>query len=157
MRGCLGRVASLRSLLSTSQRNAVHKPPSSVAAEGDLINRVDAAPTTADGSELHVWRESEGGPHGATEKETNYNNSGGGGGSKTKMDGAKLKRTLSQRSNRSLGRKKYLARGRSNVPSVAPSTRNHPVPPLPPSSQKCRSPFSFFVFHFFPIRNSFSL
>lgn len=43
------------------------------------------------------------------------------------MDGAKLKRTLSQRSNRSLGRKKYLARGRSNVPSVAPSTRNHPA------------------------------
>jgi hypothetical protein len=122
-----------------------------MAAEGDLINRVDAAPTTADGSELHARRESEGGLHGATEKETNYNNSGGGGGgSKTKMDGAKLKRTLSQRSNRSLGRKKYLARGRSNVPSVAPSTRNHPVPPSPPYAQKCRSPFFVPRFSFFP-------
>src|SRR3546814_20879737 len=54
MRGCLGRVASLRSLLSTSQRNAVHKPlhhPPPSSTEADPINRVEAAPTAADGSE----------------------------------------------------------------------------------------------------------
>jgi hypothetical protein len=112
VRGYLDRVASLRALLGTSQKN-VHKDTSQAherITSRSTPDRPPAATQTTVAGGRGKEREKK------WAKTTAANTSSQNGMEK----GAKLKRTLSQRSQRSLGRKKYLAPGRSIV-STAPS------------------------------------